>query len=71
VVRILDEWEDMFSAVELVPVDAGTFDVRLDGELVFTKSMLGRYPEPEDVAPLIGDWLEAQGVGSTHGSEDG
>ena len=24
-----------------------------DGELVFTKSMLGRYPEPDDVIPLI------------------
>jgi hypothetical protein len=31
--------------------------VHLDGELVFTKSMLGRYPEPEDVVPLMRDKL--------------
>ena len=31
----------------------GVFDVHLDGELVFTKKMIGRYPEPDDVVPLI------------------
>jgi hypothetical protein len=31
----------------------------VDGELVFTKSMLGRYPEPEDVVPLLRDKLGA------------
>jgi predicted Rdx family selenoprotein len=31
----------------------GIFDVHVDGDLVFTKSMLGRYPDPDDVLPLI------------------
>jgi hypothetical protein len=31
----------------------------VDGELVFTKSMLGRHPEPDDVVPLLGDKLGA------------
>ena len=35
----------------------GTFDVHLDGELVFTKSMLGRYPQPDDVVPLLREKL--------------
>jgi hypothetical protein len=31
--------------------------VRVDGELVFTKSMLGRYPEPHQVMPLLRERL--------------
>ena len=39
--------------MEVVPGANGIFDVHVDGELVFTKSMLGRYPDPDDVAPLL------------------
>ena len=31
--------------------------MHVDGELVFTKSMLGRYPQPDDVVPLLRDKL--------------
>ncbi len=31
----------------------GIFDVHMDGELVFEKKMIGRYPDPDDVLPLI------------------
>ena len=31
----------------------GVFDVHVDGDLVFEKAMLGRYPDPEDVMPLL------------------
>ena len=41
------------ATVEIVPGDDGIFDVHVDGELVFTKSMLGRYPDPDDVIPLL------------------
>jgi len=51
---VLEEWEeDGIGAVEIVPGANGIFDVHVDGELVFTKSMLGRYPDPDDVLPLI------------------
>ena len=47
------------SAVEVVTGDSGIFDVHVDGDLVFTKSMLGRYPQPDDVVPLLRDKLAA------------
>lgn len=43
----------MVGTVEVVPGAGGIFDVHVDGELVFTKSMLGRYPQPDDVMPLL------------------
>ena len=39
--------------MEVVTGTGGIFDVHLDGELVFEKSMLGRYPDPDDVIPLL------------------
>ncbi len=35
------------------------FDVHVDGELVFEKKMLGRYPDPDDVIPYVHDRLSA------------
>lgn len=51
--RLLDELEDELSTVEVVPGANGIFDVHVDGTLVFTKAMLGRYPDPDDVLPLV------------------
>ena len=51
--KILEELEDRISSVEIVTGTGGIFDVHVDGELVFTKSMLGRYPQPADVMPLL------------------
>jgi predicted Rdx family selenoprotein len=53
VARLLEEHEDDLATIEVVTGANGIFDVHLDGELVFTKSMLGRYPEPDDVLPLV------------------
>jgi selenoprotein W-related protein len=39
--------------VVVVPGKGGIFDVHVDGDLVFTKKMIGRYPDPPDVLPLI------------------
>jgi len=47
------------SAIEVVTGANGIFDVHVDGELVFTKSMLGRYPDPDDVVPLLREKLGA------------
>ena len=51
--RLLELHEDDVTSIEVVPGANGIFDVHVDGELVFTKSMLGRYPEPDEVVPLI------------------
>ena len=48
----------MIGALEVVPGANGIFDVHVDGELVFEKAMLGRYPQPDDVVPLLREKLE-------------
>jgi len=39
--------------------DHGIFDVHVDGDLVFEKAMIGRYPDPDDVLPLLREKLSA------------
>jgi selenoprotein W-related protein len=58
VARLLEEWEREIGSLEVVPGKGGIFDVHLDGDLVFTKSMLGRYPQPDDVIPLLRERIE-------------
>jgi hypothetical protein len=53
VARILEEMEDDGVVIEVVTGTGGIFDVHLDGDLVFTKSMIRRYPDPDDVMPLL------------------
>ncbi|MBA3843872.1 MAG: hypothetical protein H0X39_14880 [Actinobacteria bacterium] len=55
--RILEELEPVVGSVEVVPGAGGIFDVHVDGDLVFTKKMIGRYPNPADVLPLIRERL--------------
>lgn len=51
--QILEEFEETVDGVEVVTGVGGVFDVHVDGELVFEKKMLGRYPDPEDVMPFL------------------
>lgn len=36
----------------------GVFDVRLDGETLFSKHRVHRFPEPEEVETLLADRLK-------------
>lgn len=54
---MLEEFERTVAGVEVVPGTGGVFDVHVDGDLVFTKKMLGRYPDPDDVLPLLRERL--------------
>ena len=50
---MIEGWGPVLKVVEIVPGSGGVFDVHVDGERLFTKSILGRYPDPEDVLPLL------------------
>ena len=51
----------MLRELVLGPGTGGVFDVHVDDALVFTKKMLGRYPQPDYVLPrlraVLGDEL--------------
>jgi predicted Rdx family selenoprotein len=47
--EILDGWAPVLSAVELKSGTKGRFEVTLDGELIFSKSSLGRHAHRGEV----------------------
>ena len=49
----MEGWSPVLAALELVPGTGGVFDVDVDGERIFAKKMIGRYPQPDDVLPLL------------------
>jgi selenoprotein W-related protein len=51
--EVLDRWAPIMRAVELISGSGGTFDISLDGQLVFSKKAAGRFPKPGEVAALF------------------
>ena len=41
--------------VALVPGEGGIFEVRLDGELLFSRKTAGRFPETREIKQMIRD----------------
>jgi len=40
--------------VQLIAGSGGIFDVKVDGEALFSKKSTGRFPEPGEVVQLLG-----------------
>ncbi len=49
----------ILSSIQLVPASGGTFDVVLDGDVVFSKKAAGRHAEPGEVMALLADHMGA------------
>jgi selenoprotein W-related protein len=55
--ELLGGWAPILRTVELVSSGGGTFDIFLDGQLVFSKKAKGRFPKPGEVAGLFEEQL--------------
>jgi selT/selW/selH-like putative selenoprotein len=47
-------------AVELEPGKLHSFDVLVDGKVIFSKSEEGRFPEPEQIIESIRSYLDQE-----------
>ena len=55
--EVLKEHEYKVGSVKLIPSDGGTFEVKVDDKLVYSKLQTGRHAEPGEVARLVGSEL--------------
>ena len=49
--------ESFDTQVELLSGKRGDFEVVVDGELVFSKKIMSRFPEEGEIAQLVSQWI--------------
>ena len=52
------------AGLELVPSSGGVFEVSVDGQSVFSKRQLGRFPQEGEAERLVADALARRGATS-------
>ena len=55
--EVLTTFELEMGEVALVPGTGGVLDIRLNGELIFSRKEAGRFPEAKEVKQLIRDMI--------------
>ena len=50
---VLKEHKLEISEFVIIPSDGGRFEVRIDGELVFSKLAAGRFPEEAEIVGML------------------
>jgi selenoprotein W-related protein len=53
--ELLITFSDDLGEVALVPGTGGVFDIRIDGDLIWSRSAEGRFPEVKEVKRLVRD----------------
>ena len=53
--ELLTTFEAEIGEVALVPGEGGVFEVRLDGELLYSRATQGRFPETKELKQLVRD----------------
>ncbi len=51
--ELLTTFEKDLGAVTLIPGAGGAFEVRLDGETIFSREQQGRFPESKELKQLV------------------
>lgn len=56
--ELLTTFDGGLGEVALVPGTGGTFVVRLDGEVLFSRAEAGRFPESKELKQLVRDRID-------------
>jgi len=52
---LLTTFENELGELALVPGTGGIFEVRVDGEVIFSRNQEGRFPESKELKQLVRD----------------
>lgn len=58
--ELLTTFESDIARVSLVPGSGGIFEVRLNGEVIFSRKEAGRFPESKELKQLVRDRIDPE-----------
>lgn len=58
--ELLTTFESDIARLTLVPGTGGIFEVRLNGEVIFSRKAAGRFPESKELKQLIRDRIDPE-----------
>jgi selenoprotein W-related protein len=53
--ELMNNFNGSIAGINLIPSGGGVFEVVVDGDLIFSKKDLGRFPNEQELTQLIGD----------------
>lgn len=56
--ELLEKFEPDVEAITLIPSSGGCFEVKVNGQLLYSKLATHRHPEPGEAAGLVGDYMK-------------
>ncbi|NOT14152.1 MAG: SelT/SelW/SelH family protein [Methylotenera sp.] len=56
--ELLTTFEQDLTSVALTPATGGTFDIMLNGQIIYSRKAEGRFPEAKEVKQLIRDLID-------------
>ncbi|MDA7979169.1 MAG: Rdx family protein [Pirellulales bacterium] len=57
--KLLEAYKQQISGLTLIPSGGGAFELKLDGELVYSKLDTGEFPQEDHMVDLVGQRLSA------------
>ena len=55
------KYKDIISDIELVPADGGKFEIRVNGDLIYSKLETGRHAGPPEIIGLFEKHMKEMG----------
>jgi selenoprotein W-related protein len=52
------KYQDIISEIELIASDGGAYEVRVDGELIYSKLETGRHADPPEILELFEKYIQ-------------
>jgi selenoprotein W-related protein len=54
----MKEHKDIISGIELIESDGGTYEIRVNGDLIYSKLETGRHADPPEILGLFEEYIK-------------